>query len=1531
MSKVRKPVALALAGLMLCGLLPASALAAEPETDAREITDNLLGSFNTDFEGLDSSGKFYWWADGDWDGDGIAAVTYGEDDAKPASGGGSYYIRVTPDDDQGAAQFNTADLAATILPGKTYEFTFWARAETGTGTISLEVNSHDSSWGSFQNGAVTYDSANDVNADGWTLISGEVAMPENSGHEEIQIKLSGSSGLTFCVDDLRLGAADDGDLAAQPELGEELVVNGNFSADNLDVWRNQVWNPATLSSGTVSDGEAIGDSGITTYGVISGREGTSEDNGGRYICFAQDMLGKIQSGHTYEYSFWAKLDETDYASADADHRMVSFNPCAKAGTTEYWWGSYSSGVLDSSSIKAVVPGEWTYFSGTFRPAFDGEATELKIRIMEQGSDNGNNADSVLGDIYVTGVSLKEVVTQSREIEEDIPNLKDYISSSDGIGEDAYTGTSISHEELSDEALVALTEKHFNAITIGNELKLDSLLNYNNSSSANIEFMEETWTRANGDTVTGSYPTLDFSRAKKILDVVRAWNSENPDDYIRIRGHVLVWHSQAPEWFFHENWDASEPYVSAEEMDIRQEWLIRTVLTEIVGEDSEYRDMFYGWDVVNEAVSDAGGYRTDTDDTPSSWWAVYQNTDFIVNAFRYANYYAPETLELYYNDYNECSGAKVESIAELLRLVKSHETDGTLPTRITGMGMQAHHEIGSPTAEQIRTAAITYGQIVGKIQLTESDLKASKDYDGTDAAREAEYTKQAYRYKEIYDVMREVDAMEGIDVNGITFWGLIDCNSWLQSQNSAGGGSDGSQPHVPLLFDDDCKAKPAFWAFVDPDRLEPYINNVTVMQAIGGDEPCITGETYEIDGADASFQIVWNETELKIRVTVEDAAAEATDGVTLYLDWDGTITSTAISRADAAATDQGYTAEFTVSHSLAVDDTFRFDIVVTDGGTKAAFNDLRMTQETSSQYYAKAVTKPYIAIGKGTITVDGEPDDAWSAADNVGLKVQGSSPASTATAKVLWDENNLYVWMEVRDSVLDKSSSNTYEQDSVEVFIDENNGKTDSYETDDKQYRISFENDLDFNGAQCNAENMQSVTRKTDEGYIVEAAFKWTDITPGAGDEIGFDLQVNDAENGVRIGTLNWYDESGQGWSAPRVFGTALLTENEAEASAPGSSSGTSTSDCGVTTSASGSSTKTTATPSASADGDSASSTVSESMGAEIVSQAEENGSDLVVIAPEMSDAVTSAQVTIPGSTLSELGDRTDADVTVRTPAGSVTLPNEALGELGSAGNNVTVSVESAEDAVCVDVKVDGEIVTDVTGGIRAALPAESGQVAVLVDEDGNETILRKSLVEDGTAYILLDGSARVKIVDNGEEFDDVDGEWYAGAVEFVSSHELFQGTGDTVFSPEGDMSRAMLASVLWRLESEAGAGENAADFTDVAGDAWYARAVAWASSHGIIQGVGNNSFDPDGSVTREQMATMLYRYAVSSGMDTTERADLGVFGDGGKVSAWAEDAMEWAVAVGLMKGNGSALDASGIASRAQVATILERMVALMVK
>ena len=407
--------------------------------------------------------------------------------------------------------------------------------------------------------------------------------------------------------------------------------------------------------------------------------------------------------------------------------------------------------------------------------------------------------SCLFGMYVVRVCSIRSASSKRVIELNVPDLKSTITKDFGSG--TICGTCLTGVDINDRVLLQLVGKHFNAVTLGNELKPDS------HTDLTIERTEEAV--IDGQVIT--VPILHYSAAEKYLDCFLSWNEEHPDERILIRGHVLVWHKQTREWFFHEDYDENKPYVSSEVMTLRQEWYIRSILEHYVGADSKYRKLFYGWDVVNEAVSDeTGTYRTDTEG--SSWWAVYGSTEYVINAFRFANKYCPADVELYYNDYNDCIPCKVEGIVKLLSDIKNAEG-----TRIDGMGMQGHYDSECPTIEQFAEAASRYGAIVGKIMLTEVDFKSSPAYDGTEATRQEEYLRQAYRYKTLYDAMKMVDSKGLAKVTGFTVWGITDSDSWLQPDSIAEGGKNG-RPQCPLLFDDNLKAKPAFWAIVNPSKL-----------------------------------------------------------------------------------------------------------------------------------------------------------------------------------------------------------------------------------------------------------------------------------------------------------------------------------------------------------------------------------------------------------------------------------------------------------------------------------------------------------------------------------------------------------------------------------------------------------------------------------------------------------------------------------------------------------------------------------------
>lgn len=165
--------------------------------------------------------------------------------------------------------------------------------------------------------------------------------------------------------------------------------------------------------------------------------------------------------------------------------------------------------------------------------------------------------------------------------------------------------------------------------------------------------------------------------------------------------------------------------------------------------------------------------------------------------------------------------------------------------------------------------------------------------------------------------------------------------------------------------------------------------------------------------------------------------------------------------------------------------------------------------------------------------------------------------------------------------------------------------------------------------------------------------------------------------------------------------------------------------------------------------------------------------------------------------------------------------------------------------------------------------------------------------------------------------------WYYDAVCYVYEHSLFQGTSSTQFSPGKPMQRGMITTVLYRM-----AGSPAIEYTpmfnDIPAGIWYTNGTIWAGQLGIVSGVGNGLFRPNNNVQRQQIAVILYNYARTLGQDVSARGDLSQFHDADSVAPWAKDAVSWAVASGLLKGSSGKILPSNSATRAEVATMLQR-------
>ncbi len=177
---------------------------------------------------------------------------------------------------------------------------------------------------------------------------------------------------------------------------------------------------------------------------------------------------------------------------------------------------------------------------------------------------------------------------------------------------------------------------------------------------------------------------------------------------------------------------------------------------------------------------------------------------------------------------------------------------------------------------------------------------------------------------------------------------------------------------------------------------------------------------------------------------------------------------------------------------------------------------------------------------GTPVIDGVTDDAWSRAPALQInRYQLAWQGANGLAKVLWDEQNLYVMFYVSDSQLDKVNVNEWEQDSVEAFVDENNKKTSFYQDDDGQYRVNFENNASFNPESID-NGFESAVRVNGMNYTIEMKIPFKTISPEADMQIGFDAQINDAKGGARQSVATWNDVTGNGYQDTSVYGTLTL-------------------------------------------------------------------------------------------------------------------------------------------------------------------------------------------------------------------------------------------------------------------------------------------------------------------------------------------------------------------------------------------------------
>ncbi len=993
-------------------------------------------------------------------------------------------------------------LSGIAVPGQTYSFSAYAMFADGSDyqNMALKLLYTDSS-GKDQYKDIKNAS---VKKGEWTQLSGSFSIPENVSNIILYVEMPGAgTDQCYYIDDITVNG-ERVDVQYQTEY------NHDFDDGTAQGWTGRGSATAEVTNKASHSGD---------YSLhISGR--TQLWNGATIN--KSDML---ESGGYYALGCYVMYDEEKWS----DQQRFSINLQYDMDGKENYY---------TIATVTANKGEWTYVGSEL--TIPEGAVNCSVYI--QTGYVSTPAEQDLMDFYVDDCTGKRLPDPA--IQNDIASLKDVYSDYFKLG------CASTESELAQQAAKDLINKHYNSLTLGNELKPESILD----QAASIAYMNQ-----NGDQ---THPQISLKGADKLLKFA----AENK---IPVRGHVLVWHSQTPDWFFKENYADDGAWVTPEVMDQRLENYIKIVMETLA---AEYPDVeFYAWDVVNEAASDAGTIReagsNHVKNGQSAWVQVYGDQSYIMKAFTYARKYAPTGCKLFYNDYNEYSTAKMNYIVSdiLTPLVEKNLIDG--------MGMQSHISMSTPTMEQYKKAIQTYADLGLEIQITELDVSQKSN-------AVADQRELAQRYQDCFKLYKEMKD-SGVNLSAVVIWGITDSTSWI-------GG-------YPLLFDKDYQAKDAFYAVANTDSEVDKIQTMNAYQYDGTEKDLEraleiqTPQTLQcldekgVRESDMTFKAAWNKDGMIVRVYHVDAfvnriavygSTEEQEGELLatiennnekeYVDISVPLTGKLGSTVylDLVAEASGSVWVKQEDGSL-ID--YLFHRVYTWNDTEYAaqlLTDGIMTKQKPTCGIVTLKARPkYAEATKGTPKIDGTIDDIWADAPAIAVDTytMGSNGAA-GTAKMLWDENYVYVLTEVTDPVLSKSSANAYEQDTVEVFFDENNHKTESYEADDLQARVNYDNEKTITDG-LSTDRFISATTKTANGYLVEMAIPFSIAPFSNGQMIGFDVQVNDdgTGDGKRTGIANWNDLTGLGYTSTSGYGVLKLTgDNTTTGTTTTSGSGTTT-------------------------------------------------------------------------------------------------------------------------------------------------------------------------------------------------------------------------------------------------------------------------------------------------------------------------------------------------------------------------------------
>ena len=625
------------------------------------------------------------------------------------------------------------------------------------------------------------------------------------------------------------------------------------------------------------------------------------------------------------------------------------------------------------------------------------------------------------------------------------------------------------------------------------------------------------------------------------DAIMDWAVAND---ARVYGHVLVWHSQVPSWFFQKEGGGNLTN-APEDQDVLKERLrthifnIAEYLSDRYGEFGSETNPLQAFDVVNEVVADntaaaSNGLRT------SQWYNIL-GEEFIDLSFQYADeafndLYAAEDadrpVKLFINEYGteggDGAGTKLQRYYDLVERLLERDVP------VDGIGNQFHVQL-TRDVENLRIAMDKQADFGLLSAVTEFDVTTGYP------ASERLLIQQGHYYQQAFDIFNEYAAEHPGKLWSVTVWGLHDAGSWLYYSGA------------PTMFDDFYRPK---WSLVGAlgGELPDIPKSLSVF---GGTVDLTPAATTDLSwdlvphspiGEVGEIALLWASDHLTAYVAVEDATVEETDAIEFSVrDETYTLTRAGEGTADGVVTetDTGWVA---VAHlpitGVAAGNSVPFTFSVTDGETTTGWNSPGIMGELRLQGTLRSVA---VVEAPSAPEIDAEIDDVWAEATTVttGNAVQGTDTA-TAEVRTLWsgDGSTLYVLMEVTDPVINVSASNPWEQDSVEIFVDPGNAKNGSYRAADTQIRISATNVRSYGtgNATDQAARVASAVTETDDGYIVEASVDLLTFG-GPGTVHGLDFQVNDSNaSGVRIGVRSWADATGNGYATTANWGVGKFVE-----------------------------------------------------------------------------------------------------------------------------------------------------------------------------------------------------------------------------------------------------------------------------------------------------------------------------------------------------------------------------------------------------